>query len=54
MIIAKQIADLITASRGFIAFLLVWLGSTKGAAGLSFAIWLMLADWVGDALDGPI
>jgi cardiolipin synthase len=54
MIIAKQIADLITASRGLIAFLLVWLGSTQGAAGLSFAIWLMLADWVGDTIDGPI
>lgn len=54
MIVAKQVADLITAARGLIAFLLIWLGSNQGAQGLPIAIWLMLADWTGDAIDGPI
>ena len=54
MIVAKQFADLITAARGLIAFFLIWLGSTHGAEGLSLAVWLMLADWIGDAIDGPI
>ena len=54
MIVAKQIADLITAARGLIAFLLIWVGGVYGAQGLPFAIWLMLADWTGDVIDGPI
>jgi len=54
MIVAKQFADLITATRGLIAFFLIWLGSHSGAEGLSLAVWLMLADWIGDAIDGPI
>jgi len=54
MIIAKQIADVITAVRGLIALLLIWLGSSQGSQGLPIAIWLMLADWTGDAIDGPI
>jgi len=54
MIVAKQFADLITATRGLIAFFLIWLGSSHGAEGLSLAVWLMLADWIGDAIDGPI
>jgi hypothetical protein len=54
MIVAKQVADAITVTRGLITFLLIWLGSSHGAQGLSFAIWLMLADWIGDAIDGPI
>ncbi len=54
MIVAKQFADLITGMRVVIAFFLLWLGESQGAQGLEFAVWLMLADWVGDAIDGPI
>lgn len=54
MIVAKQIADVITAARGMIAFLLIWVGGVYGAQGLPIAIWLMLADWTGDVADGPI
>ena len=45
---------MITAARGIIAFLLIWVGSEYGAQGLPIAIWLMLADWAGDVSDGPI
>lgn len=54
MIVAKQIADIITAARGLVALVLIWLGSSQGADGLPIAVWLMLADWTGDAIDGPI
>lgn len=54
MIVAKQVADFITLTRALIAFLLIWLGEGQGAQGLSIAIWLMMADWIGDAVDGPI
>jgi phosphatidylglycerophosphate synthase len=54
MIVAKQVADLITTLRALIALILIWVGEAFGAEGLPLAVWLMLADWVGDALDGPI
>lgn len=54
MIVAKQVADLITASRALLAIFLIWLGSSLGARGLPLAVWVMVADWVGDAIDGPI
>jgi hypothetical protein len=54
MLVAKQVADLITSVRGLIAFCLVWLGVARGAGGLSLAAWLMLCDWIGDMLDGRI
>ena len=52
--VAKQVADLITSLRGMIAAGLVWIGYRFGADGLSAAAWLMLADWLGDMLDGRI
>lgn len=52
MIVAKQIADVITYGRGMIAVLLIWLGVSYGAQGLSAAVYLMLADWTGDISDG--
>jgi hypothetical protein len=54
MLVAKQVADLITIARGLVAFCLVWVGMARGAAGLSLAAWLMLCDWMGDMLDGRI
>ncbi|MBI5840555.1 MAG: CDP-alcohol phosphatidyltransferase family protein [Chloroflexi bacterium] len=54
MVVAKQVADLITTARVLIAVYLMWLGITHGAAGLPLAAWLMIADWAGDAVDGRI
>jgi phosphatidylglycerophosphate synthase len=54
MIVAKQVADLITTARGLVAVFLVWLGIVRGAGGLSLAAWVMIADWVGDMVDGRI
>ena len=54
MLVAKQFADLITVVRIALAFILPWLGLAHGAAGLPTAVWLMIADWTGDCLDGPI
>jgi hypothetical protein len=51
---AKQVADLITTTRALIAVFLVWLGGSQGAQGLTIAIWVMIADWIGDVVDGPI
>jgi phosphatidylserine synthase len=54
MIIGKKIADLITIIRGILGFCLAWLGLTQGLAGLSLAVWLLIAAWTSDSLDGPI
>jgi hypothetical protein len=51
---AKRAADLITFTRGVIAFGLIWVGYQYGSAGLSLAAWMMLADWLGDMIDGRI
>jgi phosphatidylglycerophosphate synthase len=54
MLVAKQVADLITAGRVLIAVLLGWLGITQGTGALPEAVWLMIADWTGDFMDGRI
>lgn len=54
MLVAKQVADLITFSRGLMAFVLAWLGIQAGAVAFPFVVWIMFADWVGDLLDGSI
>lgn len=54
MIVAKQVADIITFLRGLLAVVLVWLGFLRGVEGLPFAAWAMILDWTGDALDGAI
>lgn len=54
MSVAKQFADLITVMRIAIALILPWLGLAQGAAGLPVAVWLMIADWTGDFLDGAM
>jgi phosphatidylglycerophosphate synthase len=51
---AKQVADLLTYLRGFLALALVWLGLTQGAAALSMAVYLLLLSWTSDSLDGPM
>jgi len=54
MIVAKQVADLITSARVLIAVCLVGVGIVQGAAGLSLAAWMMIVDWTGDMVDGRI
>jgi hypothetical protein len=54
MLVAKQVADLITISRGLMAFFLVGLGFLGGKEALPMAAWVMFADWCGDMVDGPI
>jgi cardiolipin synthase len=54
MIVAKQVADLITYARAFMGFGMAWLGLTEGPAGLPLVIWLLIADWTGDSIDGSL
>jgi len=54
MIVAKQVADLITSVRVLIAVFLVFVGVVEGNAGLPLVAWMMIADWAGDMVDGRI
>ena len=54
MIVAKQVADLITTARVLMGFGMTWLGLTQGPAGMPLVVWLLIADWTGDSLDGSI
>ena len=54
MLVAKQVADLMTFCRLLMSVFLVWLGLVDGKSGLPFAGWTMLLSWTSDALDGPI
>jgi cardiolipin synthase len=54
MIVAKQVADLLTLSRGMLAFILAGLGLLAGPEALPLVSCLMIMDWCFDMLDGPI
>jgi phosphatidylglycerophosphate synthase len=54
MIVAKQVADLLTGFRVVLAFALPFIGLTYGADALSLAIWILFFSWVTDVLDGPL
>jgi phosphatidylglycerophosphate synthase len=54
MLVAKQVADLLTWLRAMIAFVFIWLGVSQGEFGLHVAIWMMIASWTTDILDGPL
>ncbi len=54
MIVAKQVADLITLSRALLPFVLAWIGLTRGADALPLAALLLVYSWTSDMLDGPI
>ncbi len=51
---AKRIADAITMARLLLGIGLVWLGWSRGRAALEWAVWIMIAGWTGDCIDGPI
>ena len=54
MLDAKLVADLITATRGLLGLMIVWLGLTQRVEALPIVIVLMLLDWTGDFVDGAI
>jgi hypothetical protein len=54
MLDAKSIADLITATRGLLGVVIVWLGLMQGEGALPAVVLLMLLDWTGDFVDGGI
>ena len=54
MIVAKQVADLLTGIRVVLAFSFVVVGVTQGVESLPLAIWILIACWVTDCLDGPL
>jgi len=54
MIVSKQVADILTAMRVILAFLFPVLGATQGADALPIAVWMLIACWTTDSLDGPL
>ena len=54
MAIYRRAADLITALRAALAPFLVWLGLSRGQESLTAVVYLMLADWIADLLDGSL
>jgi phosphatidylglycerophosphate synthase len=54
MIVAKQVADLITLTRALLLFVFAWLGLTQGAGALPLAALLLVYSWTSDLLDGSI
>lgn len=51
---AKLVADFITATRGLLGCVMIWLGLTQGDQALPTVAFLMLLDWTGDFVDGGI
>lgn len=54
MLVAKQVADLLTWFRVFLCFAFIWVGRTQGESGLPVAIAMLISSWTSDSLDGPI
>lgn len=52
--VAKQVADLLTFTRGLLLIIFPWLAMTGGQESLSLAVMLLIADWTGDILDGAL
>ena len=51
---AKLLADILTVSRLFIASAIIALGLLQGAEALPLVIWLTIAAWTSDVLDGTL
>jgi hypothetical protein len=54
VLVGKQVADLITTSRAFLAIWLPWLGITSGESSLATVVRALILNWTGDALDGTL
>lgn len=52
--VAKQVADLVTATRGLLVFIFPWLGLVQGEGALPWVGLLLVVDWTGDCIDGPL
>ena len=51
---AKSVADLITAARGTLGLVIIWLGLTQRGQALPTVIPLMILCWSGDFIDGML
>lgn len=54
MLVAKQVADLVTFCRALIGVAILWLGFSPGDQALPLVAWLLIMAWTSDSLDGPI
>lgn len=54
MIVAKQVADVITLTRALLMIVLTWLGITHGVDGVQAAVLTLFYSWISDLLDGPL
>jgi len=52
--LTKQLADLITLTRAFLAPWFVWLGFRQGSDALPQVVVLMILNWTGDSVDGAL
>ncbi|MEA1976344.1 MAG: hypothetical protein U9N80_00420 [Chloroflexota bacterium] len=52
--VAKQVADLLTFTRGLLLIVFPWLAVTGGQESLSLAVMLLIANWTGDVFDGAL
>ena len=52
--VAKQVADLLTFTRGLLLVIFPWLAVTGGQENLSLAAMLLISNWTGDILDGTL
>jgi len=53
-VVAKQVADLLTFTRGLLLIIFPWLALTGGHESLSLAVMLLIANWTGDVFDGAL
>ena len=54
MILAKQVADIITLARALLSIILIILGVSLKKETLALVVWIMLIDWFGDFIDGKL
>ncbi|MES0343758.1 MAG: CDP-alcohol phosphatidyltransferase family protein [Anaerolineales bacterium] len=52
--VAKQVADLLTFTRGLLLVIFPWLAVTGGQESLSLAVMLLISNWTGDVFDGAL
>jgi cardiolipin synthase len=54
MVSIKTVADLLTALRFGLAWLILWLGISVGADALPAVMMVLILAWITDLLDGPL
>ena len=52
--VVKQVADLLTFTRGLLLIIFPWLAMTGGQESLSLAAMLLISNWTGDVIDGAL